>query len=190
MDSRRDYNINLLGPIRADVSWQARTEGAYTQSLFEINWEKQKVICPQGKESRYWKPWTKKRKKPMVQVHFHQKDCEMCPARALCTKRKNGPRELTFQEKTYQQTLDYARKRQKSKEFKEVYTIRSGVEGTISQAAFAHGIRRTRYIGLDKTHLQQVAASAAINLKRVVDWINDVPRAKTYRSPFAKLIAA
>lgn len=47
-------------------------------------------------------------------------------------------------------------------ELKFKYWKRAGIEGTISQAVRAFEARRTRYIGLAKTHLQMVATAAAI----------------------------
>src|SRR4029077_16561126 len=52
------------------------------------------------------------------------------------------------------------------------YRIRAGVEGTIAQATHVTGIRRARYLGLDKTRLEHSTAAAAINLirpRRLVD---------------------
>jgi len=51
-------------------------------------------------------------------------------------------------------------------EFKENYARRAGVEGTISQAVGKFNMRRTRYFGLAKTHLQHIATACAINLSR------------------------
>jgi len=48
-------------------------------------------------------------------------------------------------------------------------------------------MRQTRYCGLAKTHLQHVATAAAINLDRLIAWIDDVPRATTRTSKFAAL---
>ena len=61
------------------------------------------------------------------------------------------------------------------------------MEGALSQAAFALGMRRARYRGKAKTHLQHLATAAAINYKRALAWLREVPRAKTYRSQFARL---
>jgi hypothetical protein len=71
--------------------------------------------------------------------------------------------------------------------FKELYKNRAGVEGTISQAVFACGIRPTRYRGVIKTHLQHLATAAAIHLQRFVGWWWDVPRSVTCKSPVARL---
>ena len=40
------------------------------------------------------------------------------------------------------------------------------MEGTIAQATHVTGIRRARYLGLDKTRLEHNTAAAAINLIR------------------------
>ena len=72
----------------------------------------------------------------------------------------------------------------------ERYRRRAGVEGTLSQGVRAFGMRRSRYIGLAKTGLQQVCTAAAINVSRVVHWLNGRPRAKTRVTRFAALAVA
>ena len=57
-----------------------------------------------------------------------------------------------------------------SAEGKAQYAQRAGIEGTLSQGVRAFGLRRTRYWGVAKTHLQHVATAAAINLDRIVAW--------------------
>lgn len=58
--------------------------------------------------------------------------------------------------------MQEGRRYQKTKEFKERYAKRAGIEGTISQAVYALGMRRCRYRGLAKTHLQHVLTAGAI----------------------------
>jgi transposase len=67
------------------------------------------------------------------------------------------------------------------------YQRRAGIEGTISQGVRAFGLRRSRYRGLSKTQLQNIAVAAALNIDRIVNWLNKVPRAKTRVSRFAAL---
>jgi hypothetical protein len=43
------------------------------------------------------------------------------------------------------------------------------------------------YRGLRKTHLQHVATAAALNVHRLADWLDGVPRAATRRPRFAAL---
>ena len=59
------------------------------------------------------------------------------------------------------------------------------------QGTRSFGLRRSRYIGLAKTHLQHLATAAAMNLTRVAVWFMEKkPKAQTRRSPFAALAPA
>jgi Transposase DDE domain len=62
------------------------------------------------------------------------------------------------------QALFAARKREETDEFKDMYRHRAGIEGTHSQGVRAMGLRRSRSIGLRKTHLGHVALAAAITV--------------------------
>jgi transposase len=61
------------------------------------------------------------------------------------------------------------------------------LEGTLSQGVRAFGLRRTRYRGLEKTHLQHVATAVAINIDRIVAWLEEWSRGTTRTSRFAAL---
>ncbi len=82
------------------------------------------------------------------------------------------------------------RQQETSKEFTQVYAKRAGIEGTISQGVRTMGLRRSRYIGQKKTHLQHLATAAALNLVRAMAWVEGLPRAQTRRSSFARLYDA
>jgi transposase len=47
-------------------------------------------------------------------------------------------------------------------------------------------VRRTRYVGQAKTHLQYVMTAAMINVMRILHWFAEVPKAKTSYSSFAQ----
>ena len=74
--------------------------------------------------------------------------------------------------------------------WKRRYRVRAGVESTLSQSVRAFGMRRSRYIGLAKTGLQQVCTAAAMNVSRIVNWLDGRPRAKTRVTRFATLAQA
>ena len=57
----------------------------------------------------------------------------------------------------------------------------------MSQGIRRTSLRRSRYIGLAKTHLQHILIATALNLVRLDAWLNDVPIAKTRISRFKKL---
>ena len=63
------------------------------------------------------------------------------------------------------------------------------LEGTLSQTIRVGGLRRPRYIGQAKTHLQNVVIATALNVLRLIAWIEEVPREKTHTSHFARFCA-
>jgi transposase len=54
----------------------------------------------------------------------------------------------------------------------------------------AFDMRRTRSVGANKTHLQQVSIAAAINLVRIVAWLDGDEPAPTRVSAFQRLYDA
>jgi transposase len=50
-------------------------------------------------------------------------------------------------------------------------------------------LRRSRYIGLAKTHAQHVITATAINLSRLLAWLMGIPLDGTRVSRFAALAA-
>lgn len=190
-DSHSQLDLEVIGPPLRDMSWQARTEGAYPLSLFEIAWDTKQVTCPQGRRTADWHTTKSGRSDEMViHVRFRKQDCLTCSARAQCTRSRTGPRTLTFHPAPQRTALQEARRREATEEFKAAYHRRAGVEGTISQAVRRAGLRRSRYRGLAKTHLQHVLTAAAINLVRIANWLDGVPRAGTRCSRFAALAPA
>ena len=77
-----------------------------------------------------------------------------------------------------------ARARQQTPEFHDVYQARCGIEGTFSQTTRNTGLRRARYIGQRKTHLQHLFTALATNILRLVRWLEGIPFAKTRTSRF------
>lgn len=98
-------------------------------------------------------------------------------------------RSVSFKPQADYETLQAARARQETDAFKQHYKKRAGVEGTISQGTRAFDLRRSRYLGLAKTHLQHLAIAAAMNLTRAIQWLEagNKPKTTPYRSPFVAL---
>lgn len=189
IDSQSNYGINLVAPAWSDNSWQAKTLGAFDSTQFAIDWQNESVTCPMGQASRYWNQNQSINGKSKIVVQFDKNDCLCCPARDRCTKAKVAPRQLTLCSKEEYQVNQSARQYQQTDEFKDRYKARAGVEGTISQATNARGLRHCRYRGLAKTHLQHIATAAAMNLTRAIDWLWEKPRAQTRTSRFSALAA-
>lgn len=185
--SRTDYQLDLFGPVPPDSSWQARTGSGFDISCFVIDWEAQTVPCPEGRVSKSWRPRQDGDGNEVIEIRFDRYDCHACARRPQCTKAKDHPRTLRLRPQAQHVALQTARQRQDTPEFKERYKTRAGIEGTISQGTRSFDLRRSRYIGLPKTHLQHVVTAAAINLTRAVSWVMGTPKAQTRPSRFAAL---
>jgi transposase len=190
VESQDQQGITLRGPTRPTQGWQAQVEGGYTIDQFEINWVQQRVRCPQGKWSvAWWDQSTRARSRPIF-VEFALEDCQACPARSLCTRAQQQGRRVGLPPQDQYEALRAAQTWYGSEEGKQGYKQRAGVEGTLSQGVRGFGLRCARYRGLEKTHLQHVATAAAINVDRIVAWLDERPRAKTRTSRFAALAPA
>jgi transposase len=188
VESSEKHGIELFGPTRSNNSWQSR-EGGYDTTQFQVDWENQKAVCPQGKQSVYWyEHQPKQSAHPLVKIKFAQKDCQSCLNRSKCVRSETGvARSLHLPGTGYYQALEQSRQKLASEEGKQEYKKRAGIEGTLSQGVRRGSLRRSRYQGLQKTHLQEVATAAGINILRAVNFLNGKPLAKTRISRFAKL---
>ena len=189
VDSRRRYGVTILGPVADDPSWQAR-EGGLTKADCHVDWEREVVTCPAGKESISWLPHTWRRGGMVFEARFARRDCTPCPLRPRCTRAEREPRIVGLQAREHFEALQHARRHQETEAFRAGYAARAGIEGTHAQAIHRCGLRRSRYIGLAKTRLQHVITAAAINLVRVAEWFAGTPVARTRLSRFAALPAA
>src|SRR6266508_1925086 len=125
-----------------------------------------------------------------IVVGFAQDDCRSCGRRTDCTRGQKQGRQLMLRRRDQHLALRTARAWQETADFKEQYARRAGVEGTFTQANRRADLRHARYLGLAKTHLQNVITAVALNLLRMLAWLGEVPRATTRTSPFARLMTA
>jgi len=188
--SASEHGVELIGPVRPNAGWQARTEGGYDISRFHIDWKAKKARCPEGKESRTWTSTTTKRGARAVVVKFGRKACRECESRPLCTRSKEEPRHLTLRpNKEEHEAIQTARVGQRTPEWKSKYDERAGIEGTFSRAASILGVRRARYRGQEKVQLEHVLTAVALSMLRTVEWLAGAPPVKRRVSAFAKLAA-
>jgi len=189
VSSSQQYGIEIVGPVIVDPSWQGRAGQGFSVSDFAIDWQAHRVTCPQGKTSRKWKWAYNAHGGNRIHVEFGKQDCLACPCRAQCTTAQSNPRQLSFHPQAQHEAIQSARKRQTTQAFKDRYAIRAGIEGTISQGGRAFDLRRSRYIGEQKTHLQHIIIATAINVTRLLAFLMGIPRDGTRISRFAALAA-
>jgi transposase len=187
VQSTHDFDIELLGPVRPDVSWQAQEAQTYDLRQFTIDWQGQRATCPQGKTSTAWIPHLDAWQNEVISIKFASQDCRQCAERPQCTKAKNTARHITVRPEREHNALQAARQQQTTPAWKARYDKRAGIEGTLSQGVRAFGLRQCRYRGLSKTRLQHLATAAAMNIDRLAAWLDGIPHAKTRMSRFAAL---
>lgn len=182
-------DIDLLGPVPSGKSWQARTDGAFDHTMFDIDWQKRVATCPAGVQSRSCSDRKTWRGTTNLLFTFDKHICRACDVRQHCSRSKHSGRTLTVYPQERYEAQEAARQRQRSEPFRKQYAARAGVEGAISQAVRRCDIRNARYIGLSKTHLQHVASAAAINVVRVTNWLRGERPEPSRISPFQALTA-
>jgi transposase len=145
--SKRDHGLSLEGLVRGVSS---RVGQGYGLQHFAIDWDRERVTCPQGKASVSWHTIRVADGSPRIQALFSRGDCRACSARSLCTPASSGRRTVHVHLREEYEALNTARARMTDPAWQERYRRRAGVEGTLSQGVRAFGMRRSRYIGLAK----------------------------------------
>lgn len=189
LEMKRDYGVQLVGPPRGPKGWQTTVPGAFTAYDFALDWEQERAVCPNGKTSASWKQHHQEGRYPrdLVKVRFATADCRECPLRERCTRSPGQAKSLNLQPEAAFEALKAARTYIASPEGREAYGLRAGVESTLSQGVRAFGMRRARYRGEAKTHLQEALAATAINVARATRWLAGERPEATRPSRFATL---
>ncbi|MFJ1559804.1 IS1182 family transposase [Streptomyces mirabilis] len=186
--AQRVHGITLLGPVTADHSAQAKAGSGFDKAAFTIDWDNKQANCPRGATSV---SWTELRMKgnTYLQARFAEADCRTCPDRARCTSSVTGPRSIAMLPRPLHEIQMSNRLDQRTEQWQRRYAIRAGIEATLSQNVRAHGLRRSRYRGLAKTHVQHVLTALACNVTRVSDWISSTTRTRRRTTHFHALCA-
>jgi transposase len=185
----RQHQIDVVGPPLGSSSRQSRESLGYDLHSFVIDWEAQQAICPQGHRSVKWTPGPSQSGLPVIRIRFKKATCLACPMRPACTSSKEAARQLTVKPQAQHEAIEAARRRQETDEYKTLYALRAGVESTISQGSRRFDLRRSRYIGLARTHLQETLNATAMNLVRIAEWLRKGGTTPPKRRPghFARL---
>ncbi len=194
LQARDVYGVDLLGLMRGNYGWYVREGTGFGLESFEIDWKRREATCPEDKKTVKWRH-RKRRGEPIFRIAFSPRDCGDYPSKDLCVRRKRSPghgrpyRELTVASKEHYEGLKVAREREKTAGYAEEYARRQGIEGTVSWAFRACGLRRARYRGLEKVRLDHALVATALNYVRAGEWFSGSRRPAGRSSPFAELAA-
>ena len=181
--AQRQHHIDVVGPAFGSYSRQHQTGQGYDSQAFVLDWDAQQARCPQGQTSVNWRPGRDVSGDPVIRIRFDGSTCRACPARPACTTAKGAPRQLTVRPQAHHEAIQAARQRQETPEFRARYALRAGVERSLSQGTRRFDLRRSRYIGLARTHLQQLLTATAMNVVRVIAWLRGEPLGERRRPP-------
>ena len=187
--SQRDLWRRIWGPTRQDVRWQAHVEGGFDVSQFVINWDQKNATCPAGHTSMSWTPAMDNRDNEVIKIKFSSADCRPMSAIGPNVRAHSGipaarsPSDPANNTTPSRQPESGNRPRPLRRNMPDAPVLR----GRLSYGIRACGLRRSRYIGLARTHVQHVLTAAAMNLARVARWLAGEPRARTRRSPLLRL---
>jgi transposase len=73
--SKREHGVEIVGPVAQDPGWQAREKSGFDKSAFAVDWEKETVTCPSGKQSISWLPSTCLANGVAFEARFARQDC-------------------------------------------------------------------------------------------------------------------
>jgi len=139
--------------------------GKLNKEEFDIDVKEERAVCPEGKVAKECYKSEDAEGEVSKTFVFSKEVCSACPRKDECTNAKNTGR--TIRVSPYEEYLQKAREKQKTKEFQEIYNERRPpVERKISEL-IRHGLRKTRYKGKRKSRLQALFTAAGINLKRI-----------------------
>ncbi|MEU9191427.1 transposase [Streptomyces sp. NPDC048484] len=169
--ARRVHGVELLGPIDRDHSHQARAGEGFDKSCFAIDWDKQEATCPQGHVSTGWGPM-RSGGYEYIQIGFDQATCLACPVRSQCTNSPAYPRSIALLPRPLHEIQTRNRLDQATEQWQRRYAIRAGIESTLSGNVRVHGLRRARYRGVRRVHVQHILTALACNVARIADWLS------------------
>ncbi len=68
VETQRRFVVDLIGPVRRDLRWQAKSGTGFSAEAFRVDWDRQRVTCPRGVNSTGWTPAVDNRATPAVKV--------------------------------------------------------------------------------------------------------------------------
>lgn len=120
VESRREYNVALVGPIKA-----YRDYAGFGPDRFDIDWEREVVTYPAGKQSIRWRPEVPKSGREQITVGFAPTDCKVCPLNEQCAKStKRSGRSLALLPREQHRAREEVKQPQTTAEWIATYNIR------------------------------------------------------------------
>jgi len=158
----REYGIRRYIPLHDDHLGR----GKLSRGHFKYDRHNDRYKCPEG---YYLYPYDKLEKSLLKRYRITGGHCRGCPLRHSCLPDNMQHRARFVYRSPHQDEIDKIRKRQITPTFKKRLIERKWkVEGLFGEAKENHCLRRVKYRGLDKAHIQCFMIALAQHVKRRV----------------------
>ena len=159
---------DLVSPVPGPKVDEAEKD-AITKADFDVDPKgERKVVCPAGCEavSERRDGGTGK-----VRAAFGGDTCAACPMQASCPAKPLSDGRRVLRTTVHAVVLAKRRKYERTREFRERYAERAGIEATNSELKRAHGLGRPRIRGVLRVRLAVYLKALACNVKRMVRYL-------------------
>jgi len=136
----------------------------FLNERFSYDPASQTMTCPAGKVARNPRRGPRRDASRLVFI-FDAADCRVCLLQSRCTTSRKGGRRVMVSD--YREEHERARALAKTEEYALLLRARSRIEPKHAEAKRFHGMRRARYRGLVKMHLQAYLTATILNVKRM-----------------------
>jgi IS5 family transposase len=160
LEDPEGLNVATYVPVPEESSSELFPPEAFVEDA-----EHGKVTCPGGQtsQSRF-----RDNQKNTTKYRFAAATCRCCPLVNRCMKDSPKPHGRTVCKSDYQTEHRRARQKTKTPEYAAVRREHLKVERKLGEIVNRHGGRRARCRGHTKVLIQELMASAATNIKRLV----------------------
>ena len=147
----------------------AAIKGDFAREKFQYDTKNDEFICPEGKKL-YFRQVDQKLPH-LRRYRAHEKDCQLCPQKTLCTKGKAR----TFQFSIYENLIIAALERSKTQEGKQMHRLRRiQAEGTFANLKEVLKFKKVYSLGLQNAAKRFIMGCAVINLKKLLRFWRDL----------------
>ncbi len=159
----------LVSPVPGPKVEEMPADGPITKADFDVDPKGgRKTTCPAGREAV---SEIRDRGTGKVRAVFGADTCAACPLRESCPARRLSDGRRVLRTTVHAAVLAKRRRYEQTKEFKERYAMRAGIEATNSELKRAHGLGRLRIRGLLRVRLAVHLKALACNVKRMVRYL-------------------
>jgi len=163
LQEAKNQGWELIGPAQPSAN-RSGLSNAFRIEAFDIDIAKRRARCPSGflsTQCSLIEEYKRQKVSFRLEWSYH---CRNCLLRSQCVPAGQPHRTIVVGQ--YHELLQQRRRDQQSPHFKKRMLQRNAIEGTISELARAHGLRRSRYRGFAKVELQNLFIGTACNIKR------------------------